>query len=426
MAVLDRLRKSWDAFLYRDSAYTGRSSFSRSDSRNPGSPSLSRGSDRTIVASIYNQIAIDCASVEFQHIRTDEDGRYLSTVKSSLNECLNVEANLDQAASAFKLDMVLSLCDTGVIAIVPTRTSGEDPQISDSYDVLEMRVGKIVEWAPRHVKVSVYRDYANGPDGTIIDHGQREEIWLPKRLVAIVENPLATTMNNPNSTLQRLLRKLNYLDQLDEAASSGKLDLLIQLPYTIKTETRRQQAAQRRQDIEVQLQNSRYGVAYIDSAERVTQLNRPVENNLLNQIDYLTKQVYAQMGLNESVFSGEADDQTMTNYNERTIKPIVRAIAEELHRKFLSKTARSQNQQIWYYRDPFAMIPVAQFAELVDKLTRNEVATSNEMRMAMGWKPVNDPKADMLINSNLSMSKDTMADMGLGTPKEEPMDDVEE
>ena len=288
MTMLDRLKKSWDAFLYRDVGDQGRNSFSRSNSYNPGSPVLGRGNDRTIVASIYNQIAIDCAAVEFQHIRTDSDGRYLSTVKSSLNDCLNVEANLDQASSAFKLDMVLTLCDAGVIAVVPTRTSGEDPKVSDAYDVLEMRVGRIVEWAPRHVKVSVYRDYSNGPNG-IVDHGEREEIWLPKRLVAIVENPLATTMNNPNSTLQRLLRKLNYLDQLDEAASSGKLDLLIQLPYTIKTETRRQQAMQRRQDIEVQLQNSKYGVAYIDSAERVTQLNRPVENNLLNQIDYLTK-----------------------------------------------------------------------------------------------------------------------------------------
>ncbi len=418
MTMLDRLKKSWDAFLYRDVGDQGRNSFSRSNSYNPGSPVLGRGNDRTIVASIYNQIAIDCAAVEFQHIRTDSDGRYLSTVKSSLNDCLNVEANLDQASSAFKLDMVLTLCDAGVMAVVPTRTSGEDPKVSDAYDVLEMRVGRIVEWAPRHVKVSVYRDYSNGPNG-IVDHGEREEIWLPKRLVAIVENPLATTMNNPNSTLQRLLRKLNYLDQLDEAASSGKLDLLIQLPYTIKTETRRQQAMQRRQDIEVQLQNSKYGVAYIDSAERVTQLNRPVENNLLNQIDYLTKQVYAQMGLNESVFSGEADGQTMTNYNERTIKPIVRAIAEEFHRKFLSKTARSQNQQIWYYRDPFAMIPIDQFAELVDKLTRNEVATSNEMRMAMGWKPVDDPKADMLINSNLSMSTEYAQSKGLDNLKEE-------
>ena len=418
MTMLDRLKKSWDAFLYRDVGDQGRNSFSRSNSYNPGSPVLGRGNDRTIVASIYNQIAIDCAAVEFQHIRTDSDGRYLSTVKSSLNDCLNVESNLDQASSAFKLDMVLTLCDAGVMAVVPTRTSGEDPKVSDAYDVLEMRVGRIVEWAPRHVKVSVYRDYSNGPNG-IVDHGEREEIWLPKRLVAIVENPLATTMNNPNSTLQRLLRKLNYLDQLDEAASSGKLDLLIQLPYTIKTETRRQQAMQRRQDIEVQLQNSKYGVAYIDSAERVTQLNRPVENNLLNQIDYLTKQVYAQMGLNESVFSGEADGQTMTNYNERTIKPIVRAIAEEFHRKFLSKTARSQNQQIWYYRDPFAMIPIDQFAELVDKLTRNEVATSNEMRMAMGWKPVDDPKADMLINSNLSMSTEDAQSRGLDNPKEE-------
>ena len=424
MTMLDRLKKSWDAFLYRDVGDQGRNSFSRSNSYNPGSPVLGRGNDRTIVASIYNQIAIDCAAVEFQHIRTDSDGRYLSTVKSSLNDCLNVEANLDQASSAFKLDMVLTLCDAGVMAVVPTRTSGEDPKVSDAYDVLEMRVGRIVEWAPRHVKVSVYRDYSNGPNG-IVDHGEREEIWLPKRLVAIVENPLATTMNNPNSTLQRLLRKLNYLDQLDEAASSGKLDLLIQLPYTIKTETRRQQAMQRRQDIEVQLQNSKYGVAYIDSAERVTQLNRPVENNLLNQIDYLTKQVYAQMGLNESVFSGEADGQTMTNYNERTIKPIVRAIAEEFHRKFLSKTARSQNQQIWYYRDPFAMIPIDQFAELVDKLTRNEVATSNEMRMAMGWKPVDDPKADMLINSNLSMSTEDVRSKGLYNPKEEQVNDKE-
>ena len=424
MTMLDRLKKSWDAFLYRDVGDQGRNSFSRSNSYNPGSPVLGRGNDRTIVASIYNQIAIDCAAVEFQHIRTDSDGRYLSTVKSSLNDCLNVEANLDQASSAFKLDMVLTLCDAGVMAVVPTRTSGEDPKVSDAYDVLEMRVGRIVEWAPRHVKVSVYRDYSNGPNG-IVDHGEREEIWLPKRLVAIVENPLATTMNNPNSTLQRLLRKLNYLDQLDEAASSGKLDLLIQLPYTIKTETRRQQAMQRRQDIEVQLQNSKYGVAYIDSAERVTQLNRPVENNLLNQIDYLTKQVYAQMGLNESVFSGEADGQTMTNYNERTIKPIVRAIAEEFHRKFLSKTARSQNQQIWYYRDPFAMIPIDQFAELVDKLTRNEVATSNEMRMAMGWKPVDDPKADMLINSNLSMSTEDARSKGLDYPKEEQVNDKE-
>lgn len=355
--------------------------------------------ERSIVTSIYTRISVDIASVMIKHVRLDEHDRYLEDIKSGLNECLTIEANIDQAARHFRQDIALSLCDKGVIAILPIDTS-DDPRRTSSYDIYTMRVGEIVAWYPKHVRVSVYNEL----------RGRREEVTVLKRNVAIVENPLYSVMNEPNSTLQRLIRKLNLLDAVDEQSASGKLDLIIQLPYTIKSQARREQAEQRRRDIEFQLKGSRYGIAYTDGTEKITQLNRSAENNLMGQIEYLTKMLYGQLGLTEEIMNGTADEQAMLNYWNRTIEPMTDSIVEALRRTFLTKTARSQKQSIEYFRDPFKLVPISNIAEIADKFTRNEIATSNEIRQIVGWKPSQDPKADELNNSNIPTADDAVVD----------------
>ena len=394
MGFVERLKTGWSAFLQNGTEPQFSYDYGPSYSMRPDRRRMMSSNERSIISSIYTQIALDVASVQIQHVRVDDNNRYLEEISSGLNNCLSVEANIDQAASAFKIDMALTLCDKGTIAIVPVETS-TDPFQTDGYDIRSLRVGEIIEWMPQHVRVRVYNDKT----------GQREDLVLPKRIVAIVENPMSAIMNAPNSTLQRLIRKLNLLDAIDEQSGSGKLDLIIQLPYAVKNDTRKQQAEIRRKNLEDQLQGSKYGVAYTDSTEHITQLNRPTENNLMSQIEYLTKMLYSQLGINETVFDGTANEETMLNYNNRTIEPIVKAISEEMHRKFLSKTARSQKQRILYSRNPFSLVPVQQLAEIADKFTRNEILTSNEIRGIIGYHPVkDDPKADKLINSNLNQS----------------------
>lgn len=390
MGIVDRFRHGWNAFVNNKDPTVYRE-IGISSSYRPDRPRLTRGNERSIVTAITNRIALDVVDVTIQHCKLDKDGRFADVIESPLNNCLNLEANIDQSGFAFKHDAVLSLLDEGVIALVPIDT---DDDISEtlSVQIFTMRVGKITQWYPRHVKVKVYNDIT----------GQHEEVTFPKEAVAIIENPLFPVMNEQSSTMQRLVRKLNLLDVIDEQSGSGKLDLIIQLPYIIKTDARRNQAEQRRKDIEMQLSSSKYGIAYTDGTERITQLNRPVENNLMKQIEYLTSMLYSQLGITQSILDGTADEQTMLNYYSRTIEPIVNAIVSEIKRKFLTKTARSQGQSIMYFRDPFKLVPVAQLAEVTDKFTRNEVATSNEMRQVMGWKPSKDPKADQLINSNLN------------------------
>jgi hypothetical protein len=334
---------------------------------------------------------MDVASLSFKHVKLDENGRYLKTLKSGLNECLSVEANLDQTGRAFMQDGVESMLDEGCVCLVPVETT-LNPKETGSYDITNMRTGKIVDWRPAHVKVRVYNERT----------GEKEDIVLPKKMVAIIENPLYSVMNEPNSTLKRLVRKLNLLDAVDEQSSSGKLDLIIQLPYIIKTEARRKQADDRRKDIEQQLSGSKYGIAYTDGTERITQLNRPVENNLMKQIEYLTSMLYSQLGITQSVMDGTADEKTMLNYHNRTVEPIASAFVDEMKRKFLTKTARSQLQSIVFFRDPFKLSPVSEIAEIADKFTRNEIMTSNEIRQAIGMTPSSDPKADQLVNSNIS------------------------
>lgn len=346
--------------------------------------------ERSIITAIYTRIGIDIASIQMRHVRLDEQDRFKDNIDSGLNNCLTVEANIDQASRDFRQDIAMTLCSEGFLAIVPVDTS-LNPAQSSSYDILTMRVGKIVAWHPRHVRVSLYNDRS----------GQRQEIMVSKENVAIVTNPLYAIMNEPNSTLQRLVRKLNLLDSVDEASASGKLDLLIQLPYVIKSEARRQQAEQRRSDIEEQLRGSQYGIAYTDGTEKVTQLNRPAENNLMKQVEYLTTMLYGQLGITEEVLNGTADEKTMLNYWNRTIEPIVAAITESMHRTFLSKTARSQSQAIRFFRDPFRLVPIENIAEIADKFTRNEIMSSNEFRQVVGMSPSGDPKADQLINSNM-------------------------
>uniref|UniRef100_A0AAU8GQX1 Portal protein n=1 Tax=Gordonia phage Petito TaxID=3158876 RepID=A0AAU8GQX1_9CAUD len=346
--------------------------------------------ERSIITAIYTRIGIDIASIQMRHVRLDEQERFKDNIESGLNNCLTVEANIDQASRDFRQDIAMTLCSEGFLAIVPVDTS-LNPAQSSSYDILTMRVGKIVAWHPRHVRVSLYNDRT----------GQRQEIMVSKENVAIVTNPLYAIMNEPNSTLQRLVRKLNLLDSVDEASASGKLDLLIQLPYVIKSEARRQQAEQRRSDIEEQLRGSQYGIAYTDGTEKVTQLNRPAENNLMGQVTYLTTMLYGQLGITEEVLNGTADEKTMLNYWNRTIEPIVAAITESMHRTFLSKTARSQMQAIRFFRDPFRLVPIENIAEIADKFTRNEIMSSNEFRQVVGMSPSGDPKADQLINSNM-------------------------
>lgn len=386
-----RLKHAWNAFLNRDPTGNFHYNVGTGYSYRPDRFRLTRGNERSIVTSVYNRIALDVAAINIQHVQLDDEGRFLNVITSGLNNCLSLEANIDQTGRAFIQDIVMSMMDEGCIAIVPVDTD-LDPKMTNGYDILTMRVGKILDWYPQHVRVRVYNE----------NTGLKQDVTFPKKSVAIVENPLYAVINEPNSTMQRLIRKLNLLDAVDEQSSSGKLDLIIQLPYVIKSEARRQQAEKRRKDIEDQLAGSKYGIAYTDGTERITQLNRSLENNLMKQIEYLTSMLYSQLGITQSILDGTADDKTMLNYYNRTIEPIISAIVDEMKRKFLTKTARSQHKSILFFRDPFKLVPVAELAEISDKFTRNEIATSNEMRQVIGWKPSNDPKADELRNSNLS------------------------
>lgn len=389
MSLANRFKKSWNAFLNRDP--TPIYNYESSSSDRPDRPRLSRGNEKTIVTSIYNRIALDVAAINIRHCQLDDNGRFKEYKNSGLDNCLNLEANLDQTYRAFIQDAVISMFEEGCVALVPVDTT-EDPNQTDSYDVLTMRTGKILMWYPDRVKIEVYNDRI----------GRKQEIFMLKKDVAIIENPLYEIMNKYNSVLQRLIRKLAILDSIDEQSGSDKLDLIIQLPYIVKSEARRAQAEQRRKDIENQLKGSKYGIAYTDGTEKITQLNRSVENNLMSQIEYLTNMVYSQLGITQSILDGTADEQTMLNYNSRTVEPIVSAIVDEMKRKFLTKTARTQKQSIVAFRDPFKLVPVGQIAEIADKFTRNEIMTSNEIRQTIGMKPSEDPKADMLINSNLN------------------------
>ena len=388
-----RLMHAWNAFTNRDPTYTrtlGDSYYHR-----PDRVQFTRGNERSIATAVYNRIAMDVAAVGIRHVKLDENGRYSSDMNSGLNSCLNLEANIDQTGRAFIQDVVMSMLDEGCVAIVPVDTS-MDPTVSGSYSIDSMRTGKIVQWYPQHVKVRLYNDRT----------GKKQEVTLPKSTVAIIENPLYAVINEPNSTMQRLIRKLSLLDVTDEQTASGKLDLIIQLPYVIKTQSKRDEAERRRKEIERQLAGSKYGIAYADGTERITQLNRSVENNLMKQIEYLTEMLYSQLGITQTVMDGTADEKTMLNYNSRSIEPIVSAIVDELKRKFLTKTARSQGQSIMMFRDPFKLVPVDNIAEIADKFTRNEIMTSNEFRQVIGMKPSNDPKADQLVNANISQPKE--------------------
>lgn len=384
-----RLKHAWNAFRNKDPTDWG--NIGAGYVLRPDRPRFSRGNERSIVTAVYNRIALDVAAINIRHIRLDENGRYFGDINSGLNNCLTIEANLDQTGRAFIQDVVMSLLDEGSVALVPVDTS-LNPKDTASYDILTMRTAKILEWCPKAVKVRVYNE----------NRGEKEDLVIPKAITAIIENPLYAVINEPNSTLRRLLHKLALLDAIDEQSSSGKLDLIIQLPYIVKTEARKKQAEERRRDIENQLTGSKYGIAYTDGTEHITQLNRPIENNLMKQIEYLTSMLYSQLGITQSVMEGSADEKTMLNYYNRTIEPIASAIADEMKRKFLSKTARSQGQSIACYRDPFKMVPMGEFAEMADKLTRNEIITSNEARQSIGMKPSSDPKADQLVNSNIS------------------------
>lgn len=385
-----RLKSAWNVFFNRDPTYNYRDVGATYTYR-PDRPRMTRGNERSIVTSVYNRIALDVSAISIQHCKLDKNGRFIETVDSKLNNCLNLEANIDQTGRAFIHDAVVSMLDEGVVALVPVDTT-VDILDTSSFDILSMRTGKILEWKPSDVKLRVYNDRI----------GEKEDIILPKSKVAIIENPFHAVMNEPNSTLQRLIRKLNLLDAIDEQSGSGKLDLIIQLPYVIKTDAMRQKADQRRKDIEMQLAGSKYGIAYTDGTERITQLNRPVDNNLMKQIEYLTSMLYSQLGITQSILDGTADEKTMLNYYNRTIEPIVSAIVDELKRKFLTKTARSQRQSIMFFRDHFKLVPVAELAEIADKFTRNEIMTSNEIRQTIGMKPSKDPAADELRNKNLS------------------------
>ena len=357
----------------------------------PTRPRFTRGNERTIVTSVYNRIAIDASTIDIMHVRLDDEGRFKEPIKSNLNNCLTVEANIDQTSRAFMLDIVISLLDEGCVAVVPVKTT-LNPNNTESYDIDELRTGRIMEWFPKHVLVRLYND----------ETGMYQDVTLPKSQVAIIENPLYTIMNEPNSTMQRLIHKLSLLDIIDEESSSGKMDLIIQLPYIIKNDTKRSQAEERRKQIEDQLRGSRYGVAYIDGTEKVTQLNRSVENNILKQVEYLTNLLYSQLGLTQTIMDGTADENAMNNYYNRTVEPVVSAIVDEFHRKFLTKTARTQGQAIMFFRDPFKLMSVTNIADTADKFTRNELLSSNEFRQIIGRKPSSDPKADMLLNKNIS------------------------
>ena len=393
-----RLKHAWNAFVNNRDPTGYYQDTGPGYSYRPDRPRLTRGNERSIVTSVYNRIALDVSAINIQHCKMDENGRFVSTMNTKLNKCLNLEANIDQTGRAFIQDIVMSMLDEGCVAIVPVETT-MDPKTTESYDILSMRTGKILEWFPRHVRVRLYDERT----------GQKEDIVLPKSTIGIVENPLFAVINEPNSTMQRLIRKLSLLDVTDEQTASGKLDLIIQLPYIIKTDARRQQAEQRRKDIEMQLAGSKYGIAYTDGTEKITQLNRSLENNLMKQVEYLTNLLFSQLGITQTILDGTADEKTMLNYYSRTIEPIIAAIVDEMKRKFLSKTARSQNQSIMFFRDPFKLVPVNNIAEIADKFTRNEILTSNEIRQIVGFKPSDDPKADQLINSNLNQPDEKQA-----------------
>lgn len=395
LSVGSRFKNAWNAFRNREPTKVFQD-IGYGYSYRPDRFHLTRGNERSIVTSVYNRIALDVAAIDIQHVQLDAEGQFCDVVQSGLNNCLSTEANLDQTGRAFIQDAVMSMMDEGCIAIVPVDTD-DDPDDTTGYQILSMRVGRIRDWYPKHIRVELYNE----------ETGRKQDIVVPKSTVAIVENPLYAVINEPNSTMQRLIRKLNLLDAVDEQSSSGKLDLIIQLPYVIKTEARRKQAEKRRKDIEQQLAGSKYGIAYTDGTERITQLNRSLENNLMKQIEYLTSMLYSQLGITQSILDGTADDKTMLNYYNRTIEPIIAAIVDEMKRKFLSKTARSQNKSIKFFRDPFKLVPVADLAEISDKFTRNEIATSNEIRQVIGWKPSDDPKADELRNSNLSQPNES-------------------
>lgn len=404
-----RLKNAWNAFFNRDPT-TSYQMHGGGYSYKPDRPRLSRGNERSIATAVYNRIAMDCASINIQHVQLDENGRYIETRKSGLNNCLTLSANVDQTGRALIQDAVLTMLDNGCVALVPVDTT-INPDVSDSYDILTMRTGKIVEWFPKHVRVSVYNE----------EKGKREDIIVPKSTIAIVENPLYAVVNEPSSTMQRLIRKLVLLDAIDEQSGSGKLDLIIQLPYVIKTPARKAQAEERRKDIEMQLSGSKYGIAYTDGTEHITQLNRPVENNLMKQIEFLTSMLYSQLGITQTILDGTADEKTMLNYYNRTIEPIVSAIIDEMKRKFLTKTARSQLQSIMMFRDPFKLVPVTEIATIADTFTRNEIMSSNEVRQIIGMKPSSDPKADELRNKNLNK---TEANIQTKSADEPPADEV--
>lgn len=410
----DQLRHAWNAFLGRDPTLEYSPNVvpygSYVSSTRPDRLRLTRGNERTIITSVFNRIAIDVAAISINHVRLDESGRFSEIIDSGLNSCLNLSANLDQTGRAFIQDAVMSMFDEGCVALVPTDTD-VNPNRSSGIDILELRVSKILEWYPAHVRVQIYNE----------NKGIKEELIVSKKTTAIIENPLYSIMNEPNSTLQRLIRKLVLLDAVDEQSGAGKLDIIIQLPYTIKSETRRQQAEKRRKEIERQLKDSKYGIAYTDGTEHITQLNRSLENNLLKQIEYLTSMLYGQLGITPEILNGTADEKTMLNYNNRTVEPIISAFVDEMKRKFLSKTARSNayRQSIMFFRDPFKLVPVDNVAEIADKFTRNEIMTSNEFRQVIGMKPSDDPNADELRNKNLSESKEAIAaKLGPGSNEE--------
>lgn len=413
MGFLDRLQHGWNAFMNKDPT-NQRYNYGPGNTYRPDRTRLTRGNEKTIVTSVYNRIALDVAQTNIKHCRVDENGKFIENVNSRLNNCLTLEANLDQPSRVFIHDVVMSMLDEGVVAIVPTDTTVNP--MTGSFDIETMRVGKIKQWYPKHVQIEVYNE----------NTGNKEEITLPKSKVGIIENPFYAVINEPNSTMQRLIRKLSLLDIVDEQTSAGKLDLIIQLPYVIKSEARREQAETRRKDIEMQLAGSKYGIAYTDGTEKITQLNRPLENNLLKQVEYLTNMVYSQLGITQAILEGSAGEQEMLNYYTRTVEPILAAIADEMKRKFLTKTARTQSQTIMFFRDPFKLVPINNIAEIADKFTRNEIMTSNEIRQIVGLRPSDDPKADQLINSNLNHVEDpkqvdkNQSDGGGGNSDNEP------
>lgn len=405
LEVSSRLKHAWNAFVNNRDPTASYRDIGPGYSYRPDRPRLTRGNERSIITSVYNRIALDVAANDIRHVKLDEDDRFSEVIDSGLNNCLALDANIDQTGRAFIQDAVMSMLDEGCVALVPIETTF-NPQQTGSFDINTIRTGKILDWYPKHVRVSVYNERS----------GKREEIVLPKDTIAIIENPLYAVMNEPNSTMQRLIRKLNLLDAIDEQSGSGKLDLVIQLPYVVKTEARRQQAEARRKDIEMQLAGSKYGIAYTDGTEKITQLNRSVDNNLMKQIEYLTSMLYSQLGITQAVLEGTADEKTMLNYYSRTIEPIIAAIVDEMKRKFLTKTARTRRQSIVFFRDPFKLVPVDNIAEIADKFTRNEIMTSNEIRQKIGMKPSKDPKADKLINSNLNQPEEN----------EQPMPPIEQ